>query len=407
MDNKLLFGVRTAKLKILRSNEPIPEADIEDANPMKVVQANLRYSKAASDKLLVFLREEDIDISLIQEPWYISSPDTTVVNLELMNKQSCLISSVYMAHDRPCPPQEVATLQRLAGASPVLLGCDANSRRTLSGSSETNERGSTPTFIFASTPDFCGWEEVLDLALLTEGSLKVNKWRVSDEETLSDHRRILFELNIAADTPTPFRNPRKTDWDLFQKVIGKELKKLPVEDIPTRGELDAKVDSLNKTLGTDAPDHIPTFSEDLLEELLDREKIKFAIVSFSPYKLPAGKRGHDNAKDFRPISLMSFVLKTFERLLDLYVRDKTSNLSCSQHAYLKGKSTETALHEVVRTIESSLYYKQFTMESFIDIEGAFNNVSADSIHEALMETGIDHCVRAWIVSLLRSRLIHA
>lgn len=24
-----------------------------------------------------------------------------------------------------------------------------------------------------------------------------------------------------------------------------------------------------------------------------------------------------------------------------------------------------------------------------------------------METGIDHCVRAWIVSLLRSRVIHA
>ncbi|XP_036327387.1 uncharacterized protein LOC118739994 [Rhagoletis pomonella] len=172
-----------------------------------------------------------------------------------------------MAHDRPCPPQEVVTLQRLAGASPVLLGCDANSRHTLWGSSETNERGeslfqfiidstfricnrgSTPTFIFPITSDFCGWEEVLDLTLLTEGSLKVNKWRVSDEETLSDHRRILFELNIAADTPTPFRKPRKTDWDLFQKVIGKELKKLPVEDIPSRGELDAKADSLNKAVG--------------------------------------------------------------------------------------------------------------------------------------------------------------
>lgn len=172
-----------------------------------------------------------------------------------------------MAHDRPCPPQEVVNLQRLAGARPLLLGCDANSRHTLWGSSETNERGeslfqfiinskfricnrgSTPTFIFPSTPDFCGWEEVLDLTLLTEGSLKVNKWRVSDEETLSDHRRILFELNIAADTPTPFRNPRKTDWDLFQKVIEKELKNLPVEDIPTRGELDAKADGLNKAFG--------------------------------------------------------------------------------------------------------------------------------------------------------------
>ena len=63
----------------------------------------------------------------------------------------------------------------------------------------------------------------------------------------------------------------------------------------------------------------------------------------------AGKTNHSKAKDYRPISLSSFMLKTFERLLDHHIRSKfnKNNISSSQHAYLKGKSCETALHEVV------------------------------------------------------------
>lgn len=34
-----------------------------------VVKINLKRSRVASDNLLVFLREEDIDVGIIQEPW--------------------------------------------------------------------------------------------------------------------------------------------------------------------------------------------------------------------------------------------------------------------------------------------------------------------------------------------------
>lgn len=95
----------------------------------------------------------------------------------------------------------------------------------------------------------------------------------------------------------------------------------------------------------------------------------------------SGKNGHESVKDFRPISLSSFVLKTLERILDEHIRSlvTTSGLSNSQHAYMKGKSTETALHEVVSTVERGLFYKQYTMAAFLDIEGAFNNVKTESI----------------------------
>ena len=60
----------------------------------------------------------------------------------------------------------------------------------------------------------------------------------------------------------------------------------------------------------------------------------------------AGKNEWTSPKNFRPISLTSFVLKTVERLVDRYIRDKiltAKPLHRDQHAYSAGRSTETAL----------------------------------------------------------------
>ena len=64
----------------------------------------------------------------------------------------------------------------------------------------------------------------------------------------------------------------------------------------------------------------------------------------------AGKNGWTSTKDFRPISLTSFVVKTVERLMDRYIRDKIlmeKLLHKDQHVYESGGSTETA-SEVIR-----------------------------------------------------------
>jgi hypothetical protein len=63
-----------------------------------------------------------------------------------------------------------------------------------------------------------------------------------------------------------------------------------------------------------------------------------------------GKNSHSGPKDFRPISLTSFLLKTMERLVDRYLRDEVlvlRPLHPNQHAYQAGKSVETALHQLV------------------------------------------------------------
>jgi hypothetical protein len=59
-----------------------------------------------------------------------------------------------------------------------------------------------------------------------------------------------------------------------------------------------------------------------------------------------GRNSFSGPRDYKPISLISFLLKTMERLVDRYLRDEAlalMPLHPNQHAYQAGKSVETAL----------------------------------------------------------------
>jgi hypothetical protein len=68
-------------------------------------------------------------------------------------------------------------------------------------------------------------------------------------------------------------------------------------------------------------------------------------VAFIP-----GKLDYTKVKAYHPISMLCFLLKTMEKLVDRLIRDgalKEYPLHQNQHAYQTRKSTETALHNVV------------------------------------------------------------
>ncbi|XP_036346412.1 cGMP-gated cation channel alpha-1-like [Rhagoletis pomonella] len=85
-----------------------------------------------------------------------------------------------------------------------------------------------------------------------------------------------------------------------------------------------------------------------------------------------------------------------ERLIDEYIRQniKNYNLSPNQQAYSKGKSVDTALHEIVSTIEKGLDLKENTLGVFLDIEGAFNNVYPKSVVNSLLMPGVQQGLQA-------------
>jgi len=91
-------------------------------------------------------------------------------------------------------------------------------------------------------------------------------------------------------------------------------------------------------------------------------------------------------------------------MISLHIRatiDPTQ-ISEAQHVYTKVKSTESALHFVVSSIEISLSTKEYTMIALLDIEGAFTNVLPTSITESLTELGVEPTMLRLIHKLLIS-----
>lgn len=122
-----------------------------------------------------------------------------------------------------------------------------------------------------------------------------------------------------------------------------------------------------------------------------------------------GKLQTQDPKSVRPISLTSFMLKIMEKNLDRWIRDNIADcfpLSSQQYAYQEGKSTIYAIKSLTTRIQKVLDNGKFSINAFIDIEGAFNNLSFVSIKDQLMKRRVDEKTINWIMKMLNNRLIH-
>jgi len=234
----------------------------------KVIQANLQHSRAATGVLIHNMAKQKLDLAFIQEPWLssdgkllglgshkgsiiystlCSKPRTVILaNIPVIpltdflsrdltavivktSTESIIMASAYFPHeqgDKP-PPDEVRHLVRYCTVNklPLILCCDCNSHNTLWGSSDTNRRGknliefliSTDLYVMnrGNKPTFQNAirEEVLDLTITsTTIYQRVSNWRVSDEESLSDHKHIVFNLEGGPQYSTDIiTNPKRTD----------------------------------------------------------------------------------------------------------------------------------------------------------------------------------------------------
>ena len=109
------------------------------------------------------------------------------------------------------------------------------------------------------------------------------------------------------------------------------------------------------------------------------------------------------------ITLTSFQLKWLERLLLYHFNDDSTlqaRFSAFRYGFRAGVSTETALHEFVRRIELSLAKKKKTaLGIFLDIVGAFDNITHNGVADALRELKVSPFLVYWIENLLRHRTV--
>jgi hypothetical protein len=96
-----------------------------------------------------------------------------------------------------------------------------------------------------------------------------------------------------------------------------------------------------------------------------------------------------------------------DRLLDRFLRDKilaSMPLHPYEHACQAGKSVETTLHQLVVQMEKALDQQETALCVFLDIEGAFNNTSYDSMWAALIKHGVVYTIIWQIRTTLAGRL---
>ncbi|KAL0820148.1 hypothetical protein ABMA28_005307 [Loxostege sticticalis] len=72
-----------------------------------------------------------------------------------------------------------------------------------------------------------------------------------------------------------------------------------------------------------------------------------------------------------------------------------------------GKSTETALHYVVSQAEAAIDHKEICVGTFVDIEGAFDRTTFESISKAARNHGVSITLIKWIECMLKGRIIHS
>jgi len=118
--------------------------------------------------------------------------------------------------------------------------------------------------------------------------------------------------------------------------------------------------------------------------------------------LKPGRNDHILTKNFRPVSLMSFILKTLERLIEVpeewpLVLKAVGFILMS---YKKGRSTDTVLHHLVSEVE--LGAKNYAV-SLTDIEGVFEH-SNKSIKKTMTKREIPEALVDWTQNMLTKEI---
>ena len=120
------------------------------------------------------------------------------------------------------------------------------------------------------------------------------------------------------------------------------------------------------------------------------------------------KEDYTKAKSYRPISLTPFIFKLLERAASWYIIHKTLDenpLNRRQHAYRAGKSTESAISQVINQVEKGLLNRSYTLACFIDISSAFDKLNPTKAAEALLKKGVPKSIVLWYKNYLTHRIL--
>lgn len=155
----------------------------------------------------------------------------------------------------------------------------------------------------------------------------------------------------------------------------------------------------------DAKKYLLDIYNDIWIKDADIEALKTVLV------VPILKPGKDpgGLDAYRPISLLSCVLKTFERMiknrLEWWFNFKATLPSC-QFGFKKGLGTLDAVSYLVTDIQNNFSNNTYLAALFIDLKGAYNWINLDILVEEIKKFSIPDRAAKNITKLYRDRLTY-
>lgn len=123
--------------------------------------------------------------------------------------------------------------------------------------------------------------------------------------------------------------------------------------------------------------------------------------------IPIFKKGDQSCvENYRPISMLSPFSKVFEKIMGnriINFMNKTKQLTYSQHAYQKSRSTQTAIFQFINQINSILESGHIPLGLFFDLSKAYDTLDYVILLEKLDLYGIRGMPLKWVKSYLMNR----
>ena len=120
------------------------------------------------------------------------------------------------------------------------------------------------------------------------------------------------------------------------------------------------------------------------------------------------KKDPTEASSYRPITLLSSLDKVFEKIILHYLKEELEEkkiLDEHQYGFREGRSTESALDEMTKTINCfKKKYNHSILISF-DVQGAFDRIEWSSLLKTLEKLGIEKNLVEIIQSYLLQRKV--
>jgi hypothetical protein len=118
------------------------------------------------------------------------------------------------------------------------------------------------------------------------------------------------------------------------------------------------------------------------------------------------KKDRQDIQNYRPISILSVFSKLLERIMHnrlLLFLKKHNILTSEEHGFIESKSTETASHSFIQSVQEALDKHLYAEGIFLDLSKAYDVINHKRLLDKLDSYGNRGSMNKWFQSYLANK----